>query len=524
MKITLSKAVQEGKRYITVLKRVLILIIASFISNPFSACTSLFAVAADADKMTRLENVFSEIDTIYKEYAQKHHFPGYSYGVILNGKLVHSGTGGVTDLNTKNPVTTHSMFRIASMTKSFVAMAILKLRDEGKLRLDDPVSLYISEIQNNRLIFDSPQMTIRDLLTHTSGLPYDDPWSDRQLDISDEKFKEILKHGFSFSNPSGMTYEYSSTGFALLGEIIHLVSGIPFEKYINENILKSLGMTDIYWNHADVPACRLVKGYRWVDNKWTEEALLANGAFGAMGGIICSLESFSRYIALHQYAWPPRDEVETGPIRRSSLREMHQPLRFSGLEPKFTYLTGCDCVHSYAYGYGMMWVRDSKGRIFVGHTGCLPGFGCNWFFMPEYGIGVVFFANVTYAQVTALNLQILDKLVVAGQLKPRQQVPSKILQEKHSALIKLFPKWEGAVASGIFADNFFLDRSIDSLKRETEEIFNKAGKIISIEDLVPENQLKGYFLVRCEKGCVRVHFSLNPEVPPLIQQCLITLE
>lgn len=497
---------------------------APIIGEPLSPCKNYPSSTNDSDQIAQLDSIFPEIDTIYQDYAQKHHIPGYSYGVILNGKLIHSGTGGVTDLTTKDPVTIHSMFRIASMTKSFTAMAILKLRDEGKLRLDDPVSLYIPEIMNNQLTADASPITIRDLLTHASGLPYDDPWADRQLDMPENEFKAVLKNGLSFSNPSGISYEYSSTGFALLGQIISLVSGIPFEEYIKNTIWKPLEMTDISWNFSDIPKSQLAKGYRWVENKWLDEALLANGAFGAMGGIICSLESFSKYIALHQYAWPPRNEIEAGPIKRSSIREMHQPFRFSGLMPKFTYLPGCDCAHSYAYGYGMMWVNDSKGRTFVGHSGGLPGFGCNWFFMPEYGIGVVFFGNVTYAPVTALNLQILDKLVVTAQLKPRQQLPSEILQERQSALLKLLPDWEGATVSDIFADNFFLDYPIDLLKKETLAAFNKAGKIISVEPLVPENHLKGYFLLKCENGDVRVSFSLSPEVQPLIQQCLISLE
>lgn len=74
-----------------------------------------------------------------KTTLKKIHVPGYVYGIILDGRLVHTGSSGFTDIAKRTPVTTRSMFRIASMTKSFTAMAVLKLRDEGKLRLDDPV-------------------------------------------------------------------------------------------------------------------------------------------------------------------------------------------------------------------------------------------------------------------------------------------------------------------------------------------------------------------------------------------------
>jgi len=97
---------------------------------------------------------------MYEEYAAVHHIPGYIYGIILDGKLIHYNSRGFSDLNKKNPITAQSMFRVASMSKSFIAMAILKLRDDGKLQLDDPIYTYIPEIRNQKLTKDSPDITI----------------------------------------------------------------------------------------------------------------------------------------------------------------------------------------------------------------------------------------------------------------------------------------------------------------------------------------------------------------------------
>ncbi len=104
----------------------------------------------DPDRLKRIEVLFPAVEKIYKEYAESNHFPGYTFGIMLDGKLVYSGSGGYSDINKKIPATTKSMFRIASMSKSFTAMAILKLRDEGKLKLDDPVSKYIPELKNQK--------------------------------------------------------------------------------------------------------------------------------------------------------------------------------------------------------------------------------------------------------------------------------------------------------------------------------------------------------------------------------------
>lgn len=480
-------------------------------------------VFKDNDRLAKLKAIFPKIDAIYGEYAKKNRFPGHAYGIILDGKLVHSQCGGMMDLKNQHPVTPHAMFRIASMTKSFIAMALLKLRDDGLLRFDDPVNQYIDEFPLNPLTNDSKIITISDLLTHSSGLPFDDPWADRELDMTAPQFKALLKKGLNFATPTGTSYEYSSLNYALLGEIINKVSNIPYEKYIADHIWQRVGMTGAVWDFADIPNDLLVRGYRKSDREWREEPHLSSGAFSAIGGIITSIESFSRYVALHQGAWPPRDDPETYPLKRSSIREMHQPKRFVDIDSNFCYLDGRKSVLSHAYGYGLRWIRDSGKQVFVGHSGGLPGFGSNWLMMPEYGLGVVFFANLTYAETAKINLCILDELVRAAALTKRLLPPSNILKERQEALLKLFLNLEVADLRLLFAKNFFLDRSIDAWKKETTELFAKAGKIQSVEEIIPEGALKASFSIKCETMKVRVSFSLTPENPPLIQHLYLIL-
>ena len=284
------------------------------------------------DRLAKIKAIFPEIDRMYREYAEQNHFPGYSYGILLDGQLVHAGSGGYIDPDKKIPATSKSMFRIASMTKSFTAMAILKLRDEGKLRLDDPVVLYVPEMKNQQLTKDSPVITIRDLLVHSAGFPTDDPWADRKLDETDEEFIALLKKGVIFSNAPGVIFEYSNMGYALLGYIIKKVTGISSSEFIDAEILLPLEMKEFSWEFTEISESQLARGYSRIAEKWKEEELLGDGTFGAMGGIITSIGAFSRYAALHQSAWPPRDDPESGPIKRSSLREMHQPWNFMKLE------------------------------------------------------------------------------------------------------------------------------------------------------------------------------------------------
>ncbi|MBN9377495.1 MAG: beta-lactamase family protein [Chlamydiales bacterium] len=472
----------------------------------------------DPSRVSKVLALRKEIESLYSEYAQKYHFPGYAYGVVVDNQLVMTGGNGFLDLKKKYIVNNESMFRIASMTKSFTAMAVLKLRDDNKLKLDDPIHLYIPEIQNLKLPLDAPQITIRDLLTHSAGFPTDDPWADRKLQETEEQFTELLKKGVFFAHTPGTTYEYSNLGYTLLGYIIHKITGISYEEYINQYILQPLQIQDMQWDYTKVSALNLANGYSWINNDWKEEELLKPGIFGAMGGLIASIKSFSQYVSFHLAAWPPRDDFDTGhPIKRSSLREMQQPWNFRSLLVD-QYPDGQQRIISSSYGYGLIWLKDNLERVYVGHSGGLPGFGSNWWIMPEYGVGVILFANVTYAPAFKINLDILDVLIKKAGLNPRQIPASDIMKDRKKALVQLLPEWKNALASPIFADNFFLDQSLDALKEESLSLFHKAGKIKTIHEVVSINALKGSFIVEGEKLNLKIKFSLTPDNPPLIQK------
>ncbi|MFT3702784.1 MAG: serine hydrolase domain-containing protein [Agriterribacter sp.] len=472
----------------------------------------------DSSKQKKITLLLPAVEKIVKEYAAKNNFPAIAYGIVANGKLVYSNGSGFTNISNKTPATAASLFRIASMTKSLTAMAILKLRDEGKLQLDDAAAKYMPELKNIALLTtDAPAITIRNLMTHTAGFPEDNPWGDRQLDATDEAFITMLKKGISFSRVPGIAYEYSNMGFAMLGKIITIVSGKPYQQYITENILQPLGMQHTVWEYTNVPLALLAHGYRWENNQWKEEALLHDGAYGAMGGLITSIEDFGKYLSFQLSAWPPRDDKDTGPVKRSSLREMQQPWAYNNLAAQFTYPDGRDCAMVSSYGYGLRVSRDCAGRVYVGHTGGLPGFGSQWWIMPDYGIGVMAFGNLTYASMGNLNWAVMDTLIKGAQLAPPALPASAILSQRKDELMKLLPHWNNASATNIFAVNFFPDHSIEDRKKKFEDFFSKLGKIKRVTDVIPENQLRGIFYIEGENTTLEIYFTLTPEQPALIQ-------
>src|SRR5258705_11668587 len=313
------------------------------------------AVFTDAGRMEKIMQAFPVIDKIMKDYADSNHLPGVAYGLVVDGKLVYKNNIGYTDIEKKIPVTSSSLFRIASMSKSFEAMAILKLRDEGKLNLDDPAYLYIPELKNLKYpTADAPHITIRHLLSHSAGFPEDNPWGDRQLADTDKDLLELIGKQLSFSNPPGIAYEYSNLGFALLGKIITTVSGMRYQDYIKKNVWEPLGMKTTTYEYGNVAPDKLAHGYRWLNEKWNEETLLhdtPDGSWGAMGAMISSIDEFAAYVAFHLSAWPPNNAKDDGPIKRSSVREMHHPWRLYGMNANFKYPNGRVCPAATAYCY-----------------------------------------------------------------------------------------------------------------------------------------------------------------------------
>jgi len=471
------------------------------------------------DRRARLTGAFGDIDRLFSDFATKNHVPGAAWGIVIDGELAHSGATGVRDVASKTPADSDTVFRIASMTKSFTALSILKLRDEGKLSLDDPAERYVPELKSLRYpTTDSPRLTIRHLLTHSAGFPEDNPWGDQQLSETEESLTRMLREGIPFSTAPGTAYEYSNYGFAILGRVVSAVARQPYDEYVTRNIFLPLGMTSTTLHADRVAKGRLAVGYRWEDERWKEEPALPHGSFGAMGGMLTTVRDLSLYVSMYLDAWPPRDGPETGSVRRASLREMQQPWRPSTTRVVLDKGNLSAHLTASSYGYGLSNTQTCQFRSAIAHGGGLPGYGSLMRWLPDYGVGIIAFGSLTYTGWGNVVGAAFDRLERTGGLVARQVVPSAALVAARDNVSKLVVNWEDGLADRIAAENLFLDRSKDRRQREIQELIGKVGRC-SLPDKfdVIENALRGSWTMACERGRLQVAITLAPTMPPKVQ-------
>jgi CubicO group peptidase (beta-lactamase class C family) len=473
---------------------------------------------SDPQRVAKLSSTFGDIDRVFREHARREHIPGAVWAIVVDGRVAHIGTEGFRDVASKSPVDSGTVFRIASMTKSFTAMAILKLRDEGKLSLDDPAERWVPELATLKYpTSDSPKLTIRHLLSHSTGFPEDNPWGDQQLSVTDSEMGRMMRRGIPFSNAPGVAYEYSNYGFAILGRIVTKASGVPYRRYVADNILKPLGMTSTTLEPASVAPSRLAQGYRWEDEQWKLEPQLPDGAFGAMGGMLTSARDLGVYVGAFLAAWPPRDGAETGPVKRSSLREMQQ-LQRAGATTAARNADGTLRLSSSGYGFGLGVSSNCDFAHIVGHSGGLPGFGSVMRWLPEYGVGIIAFGNRTYSGWGTPTTEAIALMSKTGALEPRMPEPSPALVASKEAVSRLIMNWSDALADSLAAVNLFLDQSRDRRKAHFDLVRAKVGPCRAATgfDLV-ENALRGQWTLPCERGFAPVYVTLAPTMPPTVQ-------
>ena len=470
---------------------------------------------------------FAETDALVRDYFDRGGQPAISYGVVSGGTLVHSAGFGARFLGGPPP-DTGTVFRIASMSKSFTASAIMLLRDEGVLALDDLAEKYVPELAGWRPAApDSDRMTIRHLLTMTAGFPTDDPWGDRQQGLPLEAFASLLAGGVRVNWAPGTRFEYSNLGYAILGRVITAVSGRPYHEFVRDRLLRPLGMARSGFEAAEFGPQDLARGYRRGPEGWEELTPDGCGAFAPMGGVFSCVTDLARWVSGLAGAFPPGEPGTGGahPLARASRREMQLPHMM--LTPPAPARLPGEPASGGPVGYGFgLFVEEHpvQGRV-TSHSGGYPGFGSHMRWHLETGTGVIVLANSTYASTHTLGARLLDA-VLAGSAparaadyaaSPPGPWPATLAAQR--AANKLLYSWSDARADQLFAENAALDETYPERRHRIALVQERIGVFAEDKKRPAEfdSPAQCRWWLRGDQGAVQAEIRLTPERDPRVQ-------
>jgi len=320
--------------------------------------------------------------------------PGVVVGVVSDQELVWAKGFGFADTAAKLPMTPATKFRMASHSKLFTAIAIMQLREDGKLRLDDPVAKYLPWFKAKPAGDDDGPITIEQLLSHSSGLQREagDHWTSFEFPTSDELRRLYADRQAAFA-PS-VRWKYSNLAYAVAGMIIEQVSGERWADYVDRNIFKPLGMlaTSVDKN---VPGLAVPYGRRMPDGSREVLPFVDARGMASATGVTSNLEDMAKFVSA-QFRRGPRGGAQI--VGTGSLREMH---RVRSVEENWTSGTGL--------GFDITRIKD---RTYVGHGGGYPGNTTQTLIQLDDKMGVVVLTNTNDSNPSDIARQLI---VTVGQ-------------------------------------------------------------------------------------------------------------
>jgi CubicO group peptidase (beta-lactamase class C family) len=491
------------------------------------------------------------VDESAARFAARGGQPGLAYGIVAGGDLVHSGGAG--EAFPGGPVPdAGTVFRIASMTKSFTASLIMLLRDGGALALDDPAQRYVPEVAGVRpAAADCPPVTIRQLMTMTGGFCTDDPWGDRQQGLPIDEFGRLLRDGeIRAAWAPGTRFDYSNLGYAILGRVIAAVTGISYESAIRNRLLGPLQMDRTGFEAEEFNAAGLARGYRRDNGGWRELPPDPSGAFAPMGGVFTCVADLARWVAGFAGAFPPglSSASQDGASQDGASQDGHPLSRASRREmqlPQVAILGGVDAPAirfagpaSMSYGFGLFVEEDSEFGAIVQHSGGYPGYGSHMRWHPATGLGTIVLANSTYARAGALAGEMLAGLLQAesahanrsGECRQSGPVPAPGRPWPETLAVRdavndLLQDWQDDAAARLFTANVDQDRPLAQRRADAVLLRDRIGKFAPDPARPAEFDSPAHcrWWLTGERGTAGVTIRLAPLREPLVQQLILAI-
>lgn len=326
---------------------------------------------------------------VHRKFAEAP-IPGVALGLLCDG-LLHFRGFGYADCDRRIPITAQTQFAIGSMSKSFTALAVLRLAEENRLSLSDPVSRHLPVPLRSH----GQDILIQHLLNHTSGFPdaeenftafghgLPEPLAPRPDESWDDVFTHIEElSDWTFAEP-GAKFHYCNTGFTLLAYIVEKIAGIPFEEYVHETILRPLGMARTRYAGAletggdGTAVPHLIRDGRLVPSK-----LVGGRSISGAGGLLSTIDDMARYLRMF--------------LGRGILdghRVFSEGVVAAMQRPAVSIPLAGRSFGECHYGAGLATFSDFFQAVRVGHMGSVITFNSSMDWVPGTGCGAVVFSN-----------------------------------------------------------------------------------------------------------------------------------
>jgi CubicO group peptidase (beta-lactamase class C family) len=329
--------------------------------------------------------------------------PGLAAAVIVDGRVVYAAGFGYRDLEKKLPVTPHTQFGIGSCTKAFTAATLAILADEGKLDWDKPVRAYLPEFKLADPVI-SERATVRDIVTHKSGLPrHDNVWI--RSPLSRREMFERLQF-LELNRDLRQAYQYNNLMFMTAGFLAGSVAGSSWEDFARARILAPLGMTETNFSVDDSQkAADYSRSYTLVHDALDEFPFYNVDALGPAGSINSTVLDMARWIQLNIDGGKIPGTPAKTIVSEKQMALLHSPQTIVPDELRYPEL--------FYSSYGVGWrINSYRGHPLLSHGGAIMGFSALTAFLPKDRIGIVLLNNLEDAPINgSLAYHIMDRLL-----------------------------------------------------------------------------------------------------------------
>lgn len=427
---------------------------------------------------------------------------GFTFALVVDGDVVLLHGRGVADLENQRVATPDTIYRIASVTKTLTASAIVALRDDGKLTLSDPLAAHLPELDVVYPHRDASPIRVEQVLTHSAGLMRSGPYA--ELARASTEADLVTAMQMPLTSDPGLGHRYSNFGFGLLGLVVAREGRGTYRDFVRTRLLEPLGMSSSGFDLAALPSERLAVGYRQgARGTYSPVPMSANGAGEAAGGMYSTARDMAAWIRFQLQAWPPRNDPDDAPMKRASLREMHTPRLPYALA--FADVSG-ETSRAQSKSVGLAW-EVTKGCYFdrlVGHDGDLEGFHARVRFDVDRNFGFVLLGNTDGADLTGVAERVLDTIVTEDALAPRRREPAAVLVERTSAaLARLGSTWREEDHATTFSETLRSQFTSTNAIALGERIAKDVGTCTYARPEAVTDALDAELVFTCERGTLR---------------------